>query len=364
MKFGFAAIAAVLTLAGLSATRVAAETAASPTTAVQTTAASTPAPAPVVAPAPAAASATVDLKTEQQTLTQIQGLLPTVSDDGRLAAMGARALAIEAQANSVVATDGAVIAKIDVALKHDGFGRKRLTTTQKKQQAPLLAQRAPVAAEFGQAQGVAMSASNLFSQIAERRREGFSARVLERSPSPVSPDFWTELSGVAGEDLGRLNVQAYEARITAEGAPEPKAAGALLAARRRNALACRVHALRIRTVVTLLHVGTRSLRGIRTQQTARQQTSTGTYRCATAAIKGCARSGTNCSSQSRTAQGTLTGSLPWRDTIKLTVGILPARSIVASELIEGFSPAREGRETRTRRGHGTGTDKRQCDESG
>jgi len=142
------------------------------------------------------------------------------------------------------------------------------------------------------------------------------------------------------------------------------AAGALLAARRRNALACRVHALRIRTVVPLLHVGTRSLRGIRTEQTARQQTSTGTYRCATAAIEGCARSGTNCRSQSRTAQGTLTGSLTWRDTIKLTVGILPARSIVAAELIEGFSPAREGRETRTRRGHGTGTDKRQCDESG
>ena len=217
MKFGFAAIAAVLTLAGLSAPCVAAQTAAAPAAAK-----------PVAAPA--APSSTVDLKTEQQILSQLQGLLPTVSDDGRLAAMGARALTIEAQANSVVATDGAAVAKIDIALKHYGFGRKRLTTTEKKQQAPLLAQRAPLAAEFGQAQGVAMSASNLFSQIAERRREGFSARVLERSPSPVSPDFWTELSGVAGEDLGRLNVQAYEARITAEGAPEPKAAGALLAA--------------------------------------------------------------------------------------------------------------------------------------
>ena len=233
MKFGFAAIAAVLTLASLSAPCATAQATATPATTTQAPAAptkSSPTAAPIPTPAPVAPSAATALKAEQQTLTQLQGLLPTVSDDGRLAAMGARALAIEAAANSVVATDGAAIAKLDVALKHDGFGRKRLTAAQKKQQTPLLVQRAPLAAEFGQAQGVAVSASNLFSQIAERRREGFSARVLERSPSPVSPDFWTQLSGVAGEDLGRLNVQAYEARITAEGAPEPKAAGALLAA--------------------------------------------------------------------------------------------------------------------------------------
>ena len=233
MKFGFAAIAAVLTLASLSAPCATAQATATPATTTQAPAAptkSSPTAAPIPTPAPVAPSAATALKAEQQTLTQLQGLLPTVSDDGRLAAMGARALAIEAAANSVVATDGAAIAKLDMALKHDGFGRKRLTAAQKKQQTPLLVQRAPLAAEFGQAQGVAVSASNLFSQIAERRREGFSARVLERSPSPVSPDFWTQLSGVAGEDLGRLNVQAYEARITAEGAPEPKAAGALLAA--------------------------------------------------------------------------------------------------------------------------------------
>ena len=163
-------------------------------------------------------------------LAQLQGHLPTTSDDGALAAMGARALTIEAQANAVAASDGAAIAKLDQALQKAGAGRKRLTAAQKKAQAPLLAERAPITLELGQAQGVAASASNLFSQIAERRREGFSARIMERSPSPVSPDFWDQLGGAAGADLQRLNAQAYEALVTAVGAPEPKAGAALLGA--------------------------------------------------------------------------------------------------------------------------------------
>ena len=189
-------------------------------------AAAEPAPAAAVAAPPAPPT----LQEQQQFLAQLQTHLPTTSDDGQLAAMGARALTIEADANAVVATDGAAIAKLDIALRKAGASRKRPTTAQKKAMAPLQARLAPLTAQFKQAQGVAASASNLFSQIAERRREGFSARVLERSPSPISPDFWTELGGAAGADLERLNLQAYEARVTAEGAPEPKAAAALLAA--------------------------------------------------------------------------------------------------------------------------------------
>ena len=185
--------------------------------------------APAAAPSPPPSSAAV-LAADQQVLAQIQGTLPKISDDPHLANMGARALSIEAQANAIAATDGAVVAKLDIQLKRYGEGRKRVTTAQRKQQAPLLAQRAPLAAEVGQAQAVAASASNLFSVIAERRREGFSARVLERSPSPVSPDFWTQLDGAAGADLGRLNTEAYTALITVYGAPEPKAILAMAAA--------------------------------------------------------------------------------------------------------------------------------------
>ncbi len=153
--------------------------------------------------------------------------MPTVSDDGRLAAMGARALAIEADANEIVAKDDAAVAKLDAELKHYGAGRKHPTAADRKQQAPLLAQRAPLAAEAGHAQMVAASAGNLFSAVAERRREGFSARVLERSPSPVSPDFWTQLNSAAGADLARLNAEAYTALVTAYSAPEPRAVAAM-----------------------------------------------------------------------------------------------------------------------------------------
>jgi potassium-dependent mechanosensitive channel len=207
LRFGFAATLAALALVCLStAPRAAAQ-------------------AP---PAPAAASP--NLRTDQQALAQLTAQAPGVSDDGRLAAMGAHTLAIEARAQSVVASDAAALARLDQALKRAGAGRKRLTASQRKARAPLLVQRAPIAAQLGQAQGVAAGASNLFSQIAERRREGFSARLLERSPSPVSPDFWTQLTGAAGADLQRLNAQAYAARITVENASGPKAGAALAGA--------------------------------------------------------------------------------------------------------------------------------------
>jgi len=163
-------------------------------------------------------------------LAQLTGQLPTVSADDRLAAMGAGALAIEARTNAQASAEGAALAKLDLAEKRAGAGRKHLSSAERKALAPLQAQAAPIAAQFAQARAVAAAASNLFSQIAERRREGFSARVLQRSPSPVSPDFWTQLGAASDTDLQRLNAQAYDARITAEGAPEPKAGLALGAA--------------------------------------------------------------------------------------------------------------------------------------
>src|SRR6185312_2493316 len=61
-------------------------------------------------------------------------------------------------------------------------------------------------------------------QIAERRRQSFSARVLTRSASPLAPTFWTSLASDIDDDAGRLRAVASEALATALAAPEPRVA--------------------------------------------------------------------------------------------------------------------------------------------
>lgn len=196
-----------------------------------------PAPTPVVgsqaatpsaaAPAPTAPAA-VDWSADQQTLDQLQTGLQTTSADTKLAALGAQAAAISARAKAVEAARNADLARINAALKAlTPPGRRAPTASQAAKMAPLLAQRAVMLTEFHQAQAVASTASATFNQIAERRREGFSARVLQRSDSPLAPQFWTSLAKAADTDYARLYDVAADAVETAVDADEPRGLGGL-----------------------------------------------------------------------------------------------------------------------------------------
>ena len=162
---------------------------------------------------------------DREALVQLQNQAQAISDDGRLATMGKQAAAVQATAEGVVAARTHDLIPIDQALKRftPRKGRPE-TAVQRRERAPLLAKRAPIQAEIDRAQALASFANQTFNTIAERRREGFSARVLQRTDSPVSPDFWTSVAGAIGADAVRLTTAAQDAQATAMAAPEPKGA--------------------------------------------------------------------------------------------------------------------------------------------
>lgn len=170
-------------------------------------------------PAPAS-GATLD--GAQQALSQLQNQAMASSNDAQLASMLARAALIQSQAQTVAAARLNDIAAVDKAIKPPaGRGKRPASLADRNKQAALAAQRAGLAVQLGQAQSIVGSASSTYNLIAERRREGFSARVLARSDSPLSPGFWASLRDTTGADLERLALVAQEAESAAINAPEP-----------------------------------------------------------------------------------------------------------------------------------------------
>ena len=164
----------------------------------------------------------------QQTLAQIRNRLPITSSDDQLATMGREAAAVEAQAQAVVAARARDLAGVDQALRPlTPPAHRTLPAAKQDEQAALLARRGPLEAQLQQAQGVATQASAAFNLIAERRRQGFTGRVLQQSASPLSPSFWTSLVDAGDGDAARLMETAAEAAETALQAPEPKGLGGL-----------------------------------------------------------------------------------------------------------------------------------------
>ena len=160
----------------------------------------------------------------QQVLGQIQNRIAVTSSDATLAQLESQTAAIETRVNQVVEVQASQLAGVSTALKPYAFtSRHPGTASQRRAQAALLAQSAAIQAQLAPAQAVASQASYTFSQIAERRRESFSARVLERSPSPVSPNFWSGLASDAYADAGRVAILAQREANVAAHASEPQA---------------------------------------------------------------------------------------------------------------------------------------------
>ncbi|THD64822.1 DUF3772 domain-containing protein [Phenylobacterium sp.] len=185
-----------------------------------------PPPAPTLAPPTAPPDDMAVLAADEQTLGQLQNQIPAASDDHSLAAVGVQAAAIENRASAMAAARGHALTALN---RTAGRGSPRGAAA-----AQAAAQRNLLQAQMHQARTVAARAAAIFNQVAERRREGFSARVLEQSPSPLSPEFWTGLREAVGPDLARLGNLAIEAADVAADAEEPRGllalAGGLLAA--------------------------------------------------------------------------------------------------------------------------------------
>ena len=170
-----------------------------------------------------------DLSHDRQLLVMLQNQLPSTTNDTRLAAMGQEAAAIQAAADGQVAAGDSRIAAVEAQLRKHPFDRaRRLSKTQAAMKAQLLAQVPDLEAQLRRAQSQASLASQVFSQLAERRRESFSERVLEQTSSPLSPDFWTSLAASAGSDLGRLRSMVGVDVAAAWAATEPRGLAGIL----------------------------------------------------------------------------------------------------------------------------------------
>ena len=163
------------------------------------------------------------LAADQATLTQLTAQTAISNNDARLATMGAQAAQIDAQARSLTAGMATQVAAVDRALaKIVPASRKTPTAEQRAKQAPLLAQRTALGGQIAQAQAVSAQAQAAYEAIADRRRAGFSARVLTRTDSPLSPGFWSSLAGAATGDGDRLEALVSDAVDAPLQAPQPR----------------------------------------------------------------------------------------------------------------------------------------------
>ncbi len=179
------------------------------------------APVAAVAPAPpAAAPPAIPPKPPDEVLADIQNRLPATNHDDRLATMEQRAVQIEMVARQGETAAAATLARTVAALrKLEAVRPWRLTREQKAAEATLRAQEPLLIAQMQGRQLLAAEAGRVVSLVAERRREGFSGRVLQRSPSPLSPVFWASMSASMAGDWDRLGDIGHEALDFAGRAP-------------------------------------------------------------------------------------------------------------------------------------------------
>ena len=198
-------------------------------------AASKPAPAPPAPKPDPGALEPADVATlaaGQQILNRIESQAPSLTNDRQLAVLQSSAASVEAQARAVVHKQGAKDAVIAAKLKKlrpPGRGTHVLTTAERAAEAPLLKERAVIAAGAHQAQAVATAASGAYAAIAQQRRQSFSHRFLRRSESPLFPAFWSAAADSVVPDLQRLGDFVGRQEDAALNAAEPNGLVGLLA---------------------------------------------------------------------------------------------------------------------------------------
>ena len=185
---------------------------------------------PVVATPDANPRAVFDAGSADQALGQLHNQLGTARDDRSLAVIGARAAEIQAQSSAAALAADHDLQALNRDLQHPpSRSHASAAVAARAQFAVRLAQRAVLRGQVARARGLATHAGQIFTQVAERRREGFSARVLEQAASPLSPEFWSALQTSLQPDFARLCDLTRVAAQTATQAEEPRGSVALMA---------------------------------------------------------------------------------------------------------------------------------------
>ena len=173
---------------------------------------------------PTSTKAIPALGTDQRTLSQLQAQARTTNDEARLAALRTESAKTQAAADTVVSARSKELKAINRELTRLSLTAKRrkLTTAEHAQQVQLTAKQADLQGQLKQAQTVSTTASHTYDLVAQKRRDSFTSKVFEQTPSPVSPDFWSSLSDATGADFARFVGVAERAGAAVVEAPEPK----------------------------------------------------------------------------------------------------------------------------------------------
>lgn len=177
--------------------------------------AAAPAPPPTAAPAPPTAN---PVEAQARALGPIGAQAMATNDDARLAGLQARSAAIEAS-----------------EMHAEAPLRQQLARLARERGRKAAAERSKLTAQVAGIHALTAEAGDTYNQIAEKRRNSFSVRILRRYASPLSPAFWTGLASSGAADFSRFDALADEALGEAWAAPEPAglvslALGGLLAA--------------------------------------------------------------------------------------------------------------------------------------
>ncbi len=160
---------------------------------------------PVVAQAP---DSTKSFDDARQQITDIRKQLGAADlDDAHLAGFRDAATAIATQADAVVADRTPKLAALDARLSElgpppaKGVGEAADITAQRND---LQKQRAALDAEIKRAKLLSVDSQQLVGELAEARRAGFQARLSERTASPLTSTFWSDIGDSLAQDRARL----------------------------------------------------------------------------------------------------------------------------------------------------------------
>jgi len=128
-------------------------------------------------------------------------------DDARLNDFRDAAAAIAAQADAVVADRTPKLAALDARLGELGPAPVKGVTEAADigaQRNDLQKQRAALDAEIKRAKLLSVDSQQLGGELAEARRAGFQARLSERTASPLTTAFWSDVGDSLAQDRARL----------------------------------------------------------------------------------------------------------------------------------------------------------------
>jgi len=218
-------LAAPALAAPAAAPAAAAKPAVTPAAATPPAVLTPPPPAPPTPASPPPPTPDQRLDADAERLASIANDAQTISSEARLQALEVAAGGVEADARTIEAPADARIAALDKRVAAIIPRWRRVpTASEAARAAPLVAQANAVRPLAQHGRQVVTEAEETYSLVAQRLREGFSARVLTRSASPLEPGFWAQLIGASGDDGARLAAMADDAGLTAGEAPEPRGA--------------------------------------------------------------------------------------------------------------------------------------------